>query len=403
MKASWGVQTLSEACEIKPPKSEVRRRLSDKESVSFVPMEDLGIDQKFVSGNQVRELSAVVGGYTYFADGDVLLAKITPCFENGKLGIAHKLENGVGFGSSEYIVFRPGPKLDAQWLYYYLSRDSFRTEGEARMGGAVGHKRVAKEFIESYQVPLPSVSEQHRIVALLDEAFAGIATAKANAEKSLRNAKEAAESGAQDVLDSAEGVEVALEEAAAKDCSLSYGIVQPGNDVDNGLPIVRPVDLTRRVVVPDGLKRIRPDLADGYQRTRLQGGELLLCVRGTTGTIAIASQDLAGANVTRGIVPIRFKPELVSPVLGYHLMRSAGVQSQIREKTYGAALMQINIGDLRKLSLRIPPLEKQKELAARLDALYAEASHLQSLYTRKLAALDELKQSLLHQAFSGNL
>lgn len=250
---------------------------------------------------------------------------------------------------------------------------------------------------------VPSLKEQHRIVALLDEAFAGIATAKANAEKNLQNAKEAAESGAQGVLDSAEGAEVALEEAAANDCSLSYGIVQPGNDVANGLPVVRPVDLTRRVIAPDGLKRIRPGLADGYQRTRLQGGELLLCVRGTTGTIAIASPELAGANVTRGIVPIRFRPELVLPALGYHLMKSAGVQSQIREKTYGAALMQINIGDLRKLSLRIPPLEKQNELATRLDALEAESSHLQSLYTRKLAALDELKQSLLQQAFSGRI
>ena len=70
-------------------------------------MEDLGIDQKFLVSTQTRPLTDVAGSYTYFADGDVLLAKITPCFENGKLGIAADLTNGIGFGSSEYIVFRP--------------------------------------------------------------------------------------------------------------------------------------------------------------------------------------------------------------------------------------------------------------------------------------------------------
>jgi type I restriction enzyme S subunit len=185
----WQTQALAEACEIKPQKSEARNRLSGEDLVSFVPMEDLGVDEKSLVPTQKRALADVIGSYTYFADGDVLLAKITPCFENGKLGIAAGLENGVGFGSSEYIVFRPGPLVDRNWLYYFLSRDSFRMEGEARMGGAVGHKRVAKEFIENYQVPIAPIEEQQRIVAILDEAFAGIATAKANAEKNLQSAR----------------------------------------------------------------------------------------------------------------------------------------------------------------------------------------------------------------------
>jgi hypothetical protein len=118
-------------------------------------MEDLDIDEKFVRATQAKPLSAVAGSYTFFADGDVLLAKITPCFENGKLGIADGLTNGIGFGSSEYIVFRPSSALNKEYLYYYLSREIFRVEGAARMSGAVGHKRVAKEFIEGYPIPIP--------------------------------------------------------------------------------------------------------------------------------------------------------------------------------------------------------------------------------------------------------
>jgi type I restriction enzyme S subunit len=190
MNELWKTMPLVEACQIRPPKAEARKKISDADLVSFVPMEDLGIDQRILMPTQTRPLSEVAGSYTYFADGDVLLAKITPCFENGKLGIAEGLSNGVGFGSSEYIVFRPGPAVDRDWLYYFLSRQSFQEEGARSMSGAVGHKRVSKEFIEAYPIPVPPLPEQKRIVAILDEAFDAIATATANTEKNLANARE---------------------------------------------------------------------------------------------------------------------------------------------------------------------------------------------------------------------
>ena len=130
----WATRALADVCEIRPPKSEARERLAESALVSFAPMEDLGVDRKFLAPSQVKTLSSVVGSYTYFADGDVLLAKITPCFENGKLGVATNLCNGVGFGSSEFIVFRPSANLDREFLYYFLLRPAFRAEGAARMG-----------------------------------------------------------------------------------------------------------------------------------------------------------------------------------------------------------------------------------------------------------------------------
>ena len=405
MSSAWPTKTLSEVCEIKPPKSEARQRLASNDSVSFVPMEDLGIDQKQVVPTQTRLLADVAGSYTYFADGDVLLAKITPCFENGKLGIAANLTNGVGFGSSEYMVLRPSPALDKEWLYYYLSRETFRTEGAARMSGAVGHKRVAKEFIDAYPIPVPPLTEQQRIAGILDEAFDGIATAKANAEKNLQNARALFESHLQAVFTQrGDGwTETTLEGVAHRECTLSYGIVQPGEEVADGLAIVRPTDMTSKVIYLDGLKRIDPKLADSYKRTTLVGGELLLCVRGSTGMLSMAAPELVGGNVTRGIVPIRFDPARMTRDFGFYLMNSAVVQEQIREKTYGTALMQINIRDLRNISFSFPPLKKQEAIATALHELSEETQRLESLYQQKLAALDELKKSLLHQAFSGAL
>ena len=197
---NWQIKKLSEICVIKPPKNEARNKLGENELVSFVPMEDLNILSKNLNLKKERKLKSVSGSYTYFADGDVLLAKITPCFENGKLGIARNLKNGVGFGSSEYIIFRPHKDLISEYLFYFLSNDDFRKEGRKQMSGAVGHKRISKEFIENYEIPVPSISEQKRVVIILDEVSEKITKAKENTEKNLQNSKDLFESYLQSVF-----------------------------------------------------------------------------------------------------------------------------------------------------------------------------------------------------------
>lgn len=167
---AWEKKKLIDIFQIKPQKKEAREKLKDNDLVSFVPMEDLGIKSKEFNCIKERKLKDVSGSYTYFANEDVLLAKITPCFENGKLGIAHNLKNGIGFGSSEYIVFRSKGEVISDYLYYFLAREQYRKEGTKRMSGAVGHKRVSKEYIEETILPFPkSLSEQKSIVKKLDE------------------------------------------------------------------------------------------------------------------------------------------------------------------------------------------------------------------------------------------
>lgn len=164
----WEEKRLGELFKIKPPKKEAKEKLKDNSLVSFVPMSHLKIGRKDLNLEKVRILKDVQGSYTYFANEDVLLSKITPCFENGKLGIARNLKNGIGFGSSEYIVFRSNGAIIPDYLYYFLARDQFRKEGAKRMSGAVGHKRVSKEFIEESILPFPNISKQKSIVAKLD-------------------------------------------------------------------------------------------------------------------------------------------------------------------------------------------------------------------------------------------
>jgi type I restriction enzyme S subunit len=326
------------------------------------------------------------------------------------------LSNSMSFGRP-YIMKTSGcihdgwlvlrerePKINQDYLYYVLGSDLvFHQFDRLAAGSTVRNLNIG--LVKGVEIPIPSASEQRRIVGILDEAFEGIATAKANAEKNLQNARALFKGHLQSVFTrpGLGWLEKTLEEAVDSKCSLSYGIVQPGEDKPGGLPIVRPTDLRARTIEMEGLKRIDPSLAESYRRTTLRGGDLLLCVRGSTGVVSVAAEELAGGNVTRGIVPIHFDDQFVAQDFGYYLMCSTPVQKQIREKTYGAALMQINICDLRNLILPIPPRPIQEALANRFESLLAETDRLASIYQQKLAALDELKKSLLHQAFSGEL
>lgn len=321
------------------------------------------------------------------------------------LGKVAYVDDDYGYAFGGFMgQITPAPGVNDRYLFHALTSPAYKEFIEALSDG-VNINNLKFDVLRQFPVPVPPLPEQRHIVAILDEAFEGIATAKANAEKNLRNAREWATEQLSKVLGgaSAGGQSGALESLVAASCTLSYGIVQPGEDVPDGLPVVRPVDLGGRKVYIDGLKRIDPALARSYARTTLEGDDLLLCVRGTTGTVASAVPALAGANVTRGIVPIRFDPQVISQALGYYLLRSEPVQAQIRAKTYGAALMQINIGDLRKIVVAFPPMERQAALVEQLDAIQEAADQLIYVYGRKLAALDELKRSFLHRAFTGAL
>ena len=165
----WETKSLNEITTIRPPKNRIIEKLKSSDMVSFLPMEDLNIRERNISALKKKCLSEVQGSYTAFADGDVLLAKVTPCFENGKLGIANNLSNGVGFGSSEYIVFRCDNSLLNVYLFYVLMSPSFVDGGKKKMLGACGLKRLSKDYVENFQIPLPPLSEQKRIVAHLDK------------------------------------------------------------------------------------------------------------------------------------------------------------------------------------------------------------------------------------------
>lgn len=157
--------------------------MPDDMEVSFVSMQRVS-DTSDVQTDEIRKASEVKKGFTFFEEGDVLFAKITPCMENGKGGIARGLKNGVGFGSTEFHVLHPDPeKVSSEWLYFLTSWDEFRKQCARNMTGSAGQKRVPKSYLEHYKIHLPSLEEQRRIAALLDKVSDLITKRRAQLDK----------------------------------------------------------------------------------------------------------------------------------------------------------------------------------------------------------------------------
>lgn len=401
----WEVKALGEICQMRPPKSEARARLEGSDEVSFLPMEDLYANRMYTSGGQLRKLSDVVGSYTYFAEGDVLLAKITPCFENGKLGITKNLKNGIGFGSSEYFVLRPSSSVLSQWLYYFLLQEDFRTVGATKMTGAVGHKRVPQEYIATRVIPIPPLAEQQRIIGVLDEAFAGIATTKANTEKNIQNARAVFASHLESIFaqPGTTWEKKPLAELCEPSRVITYGVIKLGEETANGVPCLRTSNVRWLRIEIEGMKRIAAKLSSEYSRTVLKGGEVLVNVRGTLGGVAVSSRDMAGWNVSREVAVVPIDPRRINPEFVSYLIGSGTSQQWLGGKKKGAAYVGINIEDLRLLPVGFPSMEVQKAIVVHLKNLHEEGERLARLNEQKLAALDALKQSLLREAFSGRL
>ena len=142
--------------------------LRDDDEVSFLPMESIG-EQGELDLSATRRVDDVSSGYTPITDGDVIVPKITPCFENGKGALVNGLIGGVGFATTELHVLTPGPDLDGRFLYYITVDPRFRKQGEAHMFGAAGQQRVPAEFVRDYRVAVPPLSQQRTIVRYLDQ------------------------------------------------------------------------------------------------------------------------------------------------------------------------------------------------------------------------------------------
>lgn len=165
----WRRAKLEELCDINPSNTSDRHALSDSASIPFLKMEDVTEGGRIKAFRHIPSFSAT-SGYPLFRDGDILLAKITPCFENGKGCLVNGVPGGIGLGSTEFHTLRARACIMPELVYQVSQSPTFRQRGEAYMTGSAGQKRVPAEFLASYTMGLPPLPEQRAIAAVLTAA-----------------------------------------------------------------------------------------------------------------------------------------------------------------------------------------------------------------------------------------
>ncbi|ANB01166.1 restriction endonuclease subunit S [Ectothiorhodospira sp. BSL-9] len=289
---------------------------------------------------------------------------------------------------------KPRPFLDPQYFYYFLLGNPVKTLGYAR------HFRLLKDI----EVTIPPLPEQKRIVAILDEAFTGIATAVANTEKNLANARELFESYLDGVFSNLpSGQDRQCLSALCGPGVITYGVIKLGNEWPSGVPCLRTSNVRRLHIDTRGMKRIDPALSKQYSRTILKGGEVLVNVRGTLGGVAVATADMTGWNVSREVAVVPVDATKVLPEFAAHSIATRASQDWLFGVQKGVAYTGINLSDLRELKVPVPSIDDQRHYVAQLNEMASNCAAIERRFRHKLSSLDELKQSLLQKAFSGQL
>lgn len=353
MKQGWTYKKLGEVAKISSGKSIPATEIEECYSDGLYPC---------YGGNGLR---GYVNRYSYDGHYPIIGRVGALC------GNVH-LTNGKFYATEHALIVSLKTDISPKYTEY-----SLKSLGLRQFAKGVAQPVLSASTISEIPIPVPPLAEQERIVAELDLLSGIIEKKKAQLKAYDQLAQSIFYTTFGDPITNEKGWKVEiLENLVSADCSISYGIVQPGNEVENGIPVVRPIDLVNQPVTKKGLKRIDNNISDDYKRTILKGGELLFCVRGTTGVMSFASDDLKGCNVTRGITPLSFN-ESINKYYAYHYLKTDSLQSLIAENTRGIALKQINMKDVRCLPILLPPLSLQQEFAEKVEAIERQKALVQ--------------------------
>lgn len=340
--------------------------------------------------------------------GDVLFATIRPTLQRIAIVPDHLNDEVCSTG---YFILRPKAKVDNRFLYYYLFTKPFVSEMERKQKGA-SYPAVNDGDVREQLISFPPLPEQKRIVAILDEAFAGISLAVANAEKNLANARELFESYLNNVFtQNNEGWEETTlgnqEVLRIIDGDRGKNYPKKSDFLDEGYCLF----LSTKNVRPDGFKFdslmfISEDKDKSLRKGRLQRRDVLLTTRGTIGNLALYDENVEYENVhiNSGMLIFRPNEDVITSEYLFEVMRSSIIKEQIKKYTSGAAQPQLPINTLINFVLPVPKsIKEQEKIVSDLHALSEKTQKLEAIYQQKLSALNELKQSILQKAFVGQL
>lgn len=483
----WEWTRISEIAEIGP-----RNNTTDDDAeVSFVPMPLITTNYDGSHGSEKRVWKEVKKGYTHFQDGDIALAKITPCFENSKAAVFSGLEGGVGSGTTELHVARPvSDRINPLFVLLYLKAPMFLKVGETKMTGSAGQKRVPKDFFSGNPLPFPPINEQHRIVEKVDELMTlcdqleqqteasieahqvlvttllDTLTNSANAEELMQNwqlvaehfdtlftTEESIDQLKQTILQLAvmgklvpqdlndepaanllERIEeekaqlikekkikkqkalppitddekpfelpngwewCRLSEVIDPERDISYGIIKLEAEPElGGVPTLRCSDVKPGYIDLSGVRNVVEGIEEQYKRTRLQGGEVLLNIRGTLGGVALVPDNLSGYNIAREVAMLAVSNAISGEYLR-NLILSPFFWLMIESNLKGIAYKGLNLNLLREFVIPLPPRVQQNSIVRVTSSMTLVCDQLKQRLRDSQKTQLELTNAIVEQA-----
>ncbi|GGX46283.1 restriction endonuclease subunit S [Saccharospirillum salsuginis] len=414
LPSGWTRCSISDIAEVNPKKINAE----PEELAGFVPMANapdtyfgqLIIEKKFWGD--------IKKSYTNFRDGDVIVAKVTPCFENGKASIVDKLPNGIGAGSSEFFVLRPRiTSLSKRYLFSVIKSQKFLSDGASNMTGAVGLRRVPRAFVEKFELSLPPLAEQKVIADKLDTLLAQVETTKAR----LQRIPDILKRFRQSVLSAAVSGKLTEEWRCTpvlvdwKDSKVAHIVekIEAGKNLKcieappqkSEYGIIKISAVTWGIYDEEQSKTL-PDETQFLETRRINVGDFLIS---RANTIELLGNPVIVHEVTKNLMLSDKVLRLVmkekeKPWISIFL-RSRRGRMEIESRSTGNQMSMRNIGQKALLDIDIPrpPEKEQAEIVRRVEELFQFADQVEQKANAALERVNNLTQSILAKAFRGDL
>ncbi len=395
MKQGWEIKSLGEIADVEYGFTDKSTEDGDYRYVRITDIDNNGelisTEKKYLNHSKEAE------GFL-LSDNDLLMARTGATF--AKVLLYENIEPSVFASYLIRIKFKE--KIENKLYWYFTKTKSYWDQANSLASGAAQphfNGAALKQVMFSFPKSLP---EQRRIVSILDEAFAAIAKAKANAEQNLKNAKELFESYLQGVFENKgeEWEEKTLKEVCAK---ITDGTHQTPKYFDDGVIFLSSRNVTSGIIDWDNIKYIdEKQHLEMHKRVAPRVGDILLAKNGTTGVAAMVDRDLV-FDIYVSLAHIRVLDE-VTPDFMLYFINSPVAKKQFNKRLKGMGVPNLHLEEIREVVISFPKsIKEQKKVVKILDDFSAETKKLESIYQTKINDLEELKKSVLQKAFSGEL
>jgi type I restriction enzyme, S subunit len=415
----WTIVPMKQLAVLNPKKSDYQG--NQNQSCSFVPMEKLKTGVLIL--DEERAISDVYGGYTYFENGDILQAKVTPCFENKNIAVADKLTNGVGFGSSEINVLRASESVSNWFLYYRLQENNFMGFCTSSMIGVAGLKRIPSDTINNFAIALPKKSEQAQIAHFLDRETTRIDALIAEQQRLIELLKEKRQAVISHAV--TKGIDRTV---PMKDSGVEWlGEVPENWDIcqskhlfdsvtsgsrgwaeyysDDGHLFFRITNLTRDTIDPklDSKQFVNPPVGSEGERSKIRVCDILISITADLGSVCVANLDIADGYVSQHVALVRpTEKKVFSRWLAYFVLSSI-CKEQLLGAGYGGTKIQLSLEDIKSFLVATPPYKEQILIASFLDSEISKFESLINEAVLGIALLTERRSALISAAVTGKI